>query len=128
MDVGNEAGACDADCAIDVNGIKAKEMHARDSAKAAAASRLPCMNRSRLLSPKDRDEDLRRNLLILAAFQVSDTGFLPHNVRAKRATKAGRQARAWQKCTAYRQPGPGGLPLALGLGEGLGVAFTTSER
>ena len=26
----------------------------------------------------------------------------------------------WRKCTAYRQSGPGGLPLALRLSEGLG--------
>jgi len=28
----------------------------------------------------------------------------------------------WRKCTAYRQTGPGGLPLALRLSEGLGLA------
>jgi len=28
----------------------------------------------------------------------------------------------WRKCTAYRQTGPGGLPLALRLSEGLGDA------
>ena len=27
----------------------------------------------------------------------------------------------WRKCTAYRQPGPGGTPLGLGLNEGLGL-------
>ena len=45
------------------------------------------------------------------------------NVRAKRATTAGRQARAGENVprTAYRQTGPGGLPLALRLSEGLGV-------
>ena len=39
----------------------------------------------------------------------------------------------WRKCTAYRQPGPGGLPLALRLSEGLGrtawqVAIRVVER
>ena len=28
----------------------------------------------------------------------------------------------WRKCTAYRQTGPGGLPLALRLSEWLGLA------
>ena len=43
------------------------------------------------------------------------------NVRAKRATTAGRQARAVENAAAP-QTGPGGLPLALRLSEGLGVA------
>ena len=49
---------------------------------------------------------------------------VPPNVRAKRATTAGRQARAGQNVprTAYRQTGTGGLPLALRLSEGLGRA------
>ena len=46
------------------------------------------------------------------------------NVRAKRATTAGCQARDGDNVprTAYRQTGPGGLPLALRLSEGLGSA------
>ena len=28
----------------------------------------------------------------------------------------------WRKCTAYRQPGPRGTPLGLGLNEGLGIS------
>ena len=49
------------------------------------------------------------------------------NVRAKRATTAGRQARTGEKCTAYHRTGPGGLPLTLRLSEGLGVAFINYE-
>ena len=33
----------------------------------------------------------------------------------------------WRKCTAYRQTGLGGLPLALRLSEGLGVSFATLD-
>ena len=49
------------------------------------------------------------------------------NVRAKRATTAGRQAQAGENVprTAYRRPGLGGLPLALRLNEGLGRAGGT---
>ena len=45
------------------------------------------------------------------------------NVRANRAPAAGRQARTGENVprTAYRQTGPGGLPLALRLSEGLGI-------
>ena len=50
------------------------------------------------------------------------------NVRAKRATTAGRQARAGGKCTAYRQTGPGGLPLGLRLSEGLGLTLVQPGR
>jgi len=32
-------------------------------------------------------------------------------------------APGWRKCTAYRQPGAGGMPLALPLSEGLGVTL-----
>src|SRR5712691_5265719 len=32
----------------------------------------------------------------------------------------------WRKCTAYRQTGPGGLPLALRLSEGLGAGFAAT--
>ena len=46
--------------------------------------------------------------------------------RAERSSYAGDNGRTpgpgWRKCTAYRQTGPGGLPLALRLSEGLGVA------
>ena len=45
--------------------------------------------------------------------------FVRPNVRAKRATTAGRQARAVQD--KPRRRGPGGLPLGLRLNEGLGV-------
>ena len=48
------------------------------------------------------------------------------NVRAKRATTAGRQARTGEKCTAYHRTGPGGLPLTLRLSEGLGITEVTS--
>ena len=34
----------------------------------------------------------------------------------------------WRKCTAYRQPGPRGTPLGLGLNEGLGTAVLTTGR
>ena len=34
----------------------------------------------------------------------------------------------WRKCTAYRQAGPGGLPLDLRLSEGLDVAFPDAEK
>ena len=42
----------------------------------------------------------------------------------------------WRKCTAYRQTGPGGLPLALRLNEGLalncasegGIFFSVCEE
>ena len=44
------------------------------------------------------------------------------NVRAKRATTVARQARAVENATAPR-PGPGELPLALRLSEGLGGAL-----
>ena len=52
------------------------------------------------------------------------------NVRAKRATTAGRQARAGENVprTAYRQTGPGGLPLALRLSEGLGRTWVRPGR
>ena len=43
------------------------------------------------------------------------------NVRAKRATTVARQARAVENATAPRT-GPGGLPLALRLSEGLGIS------
>ena len=43
------------------------------------------------------------------------------NVRAKRATAVARQARAVENATAPRT-GPGGLPLALRLSEGLGIS------
>ena len=33
----------------------------------------------------------------------------------------------WRKCTAYRQTGPGGLPLALRLSEGLGLSAADRE-
>ena len=33
----------------------------------------------------------------------------------------------WRKCTAYRQTGPGGLPLALRLSEGLGITEQAGE-
>ncbi len=46
--------------------------------------------------------------------------FPPPNVRAKRATTAGRQARAGENAPSATGPGPGGLPLALRLSEGLG--------
>ena len=46
---------------------------------------------------------------------------------AERSSYAGDNGRTpgpgWRKCTAYRQTGPGGLPLALRLSEGLGVSF-----
>ena len=44
------------------------------------------------------------------------------NVRAKRATTAGRQARAGENVPRTARPGPGGLPLALRLSEGLGIS------
>ena len=44
------------------------------------------------------------------------------SVPGDRGTTEGRQARAWRKCTAYRQTGLGGLPLSLRLSEGLGLA------
>ena len=34
----------------------------------------------------------------------------------------------WRKWTAYRQPGPGGLPLALRLSEGLGPNALVTQR
>ena len=34
----------------------------------------------------------------------------------------------WRKCTAYRQTGPGGLPLALRLSEGLGSTARIGRR
>ena len=43
------------------------------------------------------------------------------NVGAKRETTVARQARAVENATASRT-GPGGLPLALRLSEGLGLA------
>ena len=60
-------------------------------------------------------------LQLQVAARFNHEGFLFDNdgealvVRAKRATTAGRQARAGENVprTAYRQPGPGGLPLAL---------------
>ena len=48
-------------------------------------------------------------------------GLLMPNVRAKRATAVARQARAVENATAPRT-GPGGLPLALRLSEGLGIS------
>ena len=60
----------------------------------------------------------RRKALNLQAHYMAC--FALPNVRAKRATTAGRQAPGWRKCTAYRQTWPGGLPLALRLSEGLG--------
>ena len=47
--------------------------------------------------------------------------FVMPNVRAKRATTVARQARAVENATAPRT-GPGGLPLALRLSEGLGIS------
>ena len=47
-------------------------------------------------------------------------GLVRPNVRAKRATTAGRQARAGENVPRTARPGPGGLPLALRLSEGLG--------
>ena len=44
------------------------------------------------------------------------------NVRAKRETAVARQARAVENATAP-QTGPGGLPLALRLSEGLGLTL-----
>jgi hypothetical protein len=54
-------------------------------------------------------------MLGLAKYLNSDA-----NVPANRAPTVGRQARAGEDIarTAYRQPGPGGLPLALRLSEG----------
>ena len=47
--------------------------------------------------------------------------WLTPNVQAKRATTVARQARAVENATASRT-GPGGLPLALRLSKGLGLA------
>ena len=44
------------------------------------------------------------------------------NVRAKRATTAGRQGPVGENVPRTASPGPGGLPLALRLSEGLGLA------
>ena len=44
------------------------------------------------------------------------------NVRAKRATAVGRQARIGENVPRTAKPGPGGLPLALRLSKGLGLA------
>ena len=43
-------------------------------------------------------------------------------MRAKRATAAGRQARIGENVPRTAKPGPGGLPLALRLSKGLGLA------
>ena len=37
-------------------------------------------------------------------------------------------APGWRKCTAYRRPGAGGMPLALRLSEGLGVIAGTALK
>ena len=50
------------------------------------------------------------------------------NVRAKRATAAGRQARAGENVPRTSQLGPRGTPLGLGLNEGLGTAVLTTGR
>ena len=34
----------------------------------------------------------------------------------------------WRKCTVYRRPGPGGMPLGLALTEGLGDDCTLSLK
>ena len=34
----------------------------------------------------------------------------------------------WRKCTAYRQPGPRGTPLGLGLNEGLGISVLSEAN
>ena len=44
------------------------------------------------------------------------------NVRAKRATTAGSVSPVWRYAVHFRQPGPGGLPLALRWSEGLGIS------
>ena len=41
---------------------------------------------------------------------------------AKDGTDGGTPGPGWRKCTAYRQTGPGGPPLGLGLNEGLGIS------
>ncbi len=42
------------------------------------------------------------------------------NVRAKGGDDGRAPGPGWRKCTVYRRPGPGGLPVALPLSEGLG--------
>ena len=47
-----------------------------------------------------------------------------YDIGSWRAGDSGRTlGPGWRKCTAYRQTGPGGLPLALRLSEGLGISF-----
>ena len=52
--------------------------------------------------------------------EKSSRAVLP-NVRAKRATTAGRQARAGENVPRTARPGPGGLPLTHRLSDWLGV-------
>ena len=62
--------------------------------------------------------DSRRQAHFLREHCMAD--FLMPNVRAKREPTVARQARAVENATAP-QTGPGGLPLALRLSEGLGA-------
>ena len=79
-------------------------------------------------APPSRLFNSRRQALILLE-KCTRASFARPNVRAKGATSGGpRQARAWRKCTAYRQTGLGGLPLALRLNEGLGISAISVRR
>ena len=49
------------------------------------------------------------------------TTALRPNPSLKRSDDGRTPGPGWRKCTAYRQTGPGGLPLALRLSEGLGL-------
>ena len=63
--------------------------------------------------------DPRRQAHFLLEHYTAD--FLMPNVRAKREPTVAGQARAVENATAP-QTGPGGLPLALRLSEGLGIS------
>lgn len=70
--------------------------------------------------PRIRDAALRRIIVRDLGAGSCDRRLLRPNVRGKRATTSGRQARAMQD--KPQQRGLGGLPVALRLTEGLGLA------